>query len=285
MWRLDTERGVLAVKELVRRQAPRDAEADATFQRAVLAAGSVAMPTPLPTVTGGILAEVGPHQVRAYTWAEVLAPDTRVDPALVGSTVAAVHRVHHHGGQPVSPWCWAPVGVDRWAALLDRSRLTSAPFTKALAAEIGPLVDLETLMTPPDPIQTCHRDLWSDNVLPTPSGGLCVVDWENSGLEDPARELPGLLLDFGLGEPDRVRTLYAAYRDAGGPGRLTGPADFTLLTAQFGHFWASAVEEYLAPGASPDQRTHALGRIAELLDPPFRRPDLAAMLDTVAGLT
>ncbi|MCW2810204.1 MAG: aminoglycoside phosphotransferase [Friedmanniella sp.] len=284
LWRLVTDRGVRAVKELRRRQTREDAEADAAFQEAVLADGSVPMPRPLRTASGEVLGEVGPHQVRAYTWVELASPVTGCDLALVGSTVAALHRVPHRGGRPVSPWSSEPVGAARWADLRHRARAASAPFAEALEAEIGHLLALETVMTPPVRVQTCHRDLWADNVLPTPTGGVCIVDWENCGGEDPVRELPGLLLDFGAGDPERVRTLYAAYRDAGGPARLSEPADFTAVAAQFGHFWVAAAEEYLRPGATADEQAHALSRLAELLDPPFRVADLEALLDTVAGL-
>ena len=80
------------------------------------------------------------------------------------------------------------------------------------------LLRLETLLEPPTNLQSCHRDLWADNMLPTPTGGLCVIDWENCGLADPAQELPMAMIDFGLGDQRRIAELYLAYLDAGGPG-------------------------------------------------------------------
>ncbi len=44
MWRLDTDMGAFAIKELVIRQMPADAVADVAYQEAVLATRAVAMP-------------------------------------------------------------------------------------------------------------------------------------------------------------------------------------------------------------------------------------------------
>lgn len=43
-------------------------------------------------------------------------------------------------------------------------------------------------------VQTCHRDLWADNILPAAQGGVCVIDWENSGPADASQELACVLL-------------------------------------------------------------------------------------------
>jgi thiamine kinase-like enzyme len=138
-------------------------------------------------------------------------------------------------------------------------------------------------METPTRLQNCHRDLWADNMLPTPDGGICVIDWENCGLADPSQEIPMALVDFGAGDPDRIAALYRAYLDGGGPGRIDGTASFTMVIAQFGHFWEAAVREYVSPGATAEQRAHSVGRVAELLDPPLRRHDIEAMLDALGS--
>ena len=83
-------------------------------------------------------------------------------------------------------------------------------------------------------------DLWADNARGTPSGGLCVIDWENGGLADPNQELGIALFEFGLGDAARERALYDGYLDGGGLGRIEGPGDFSMLIAQLGHIteWA-----------------------------------------------
>ena len=47
IWRLDTDTGAFAVKELVVRQMRADAVADVAYQEAVLATGRVRMPRPI----------------------------------------------------------------------------------------------------------------------------------------------------------------------------------------------------------------------------------------------
>ncbi len=56
-------------------------------------------------------------------------------------------------------------------------------------ADYSSLWRLESWMEPPQALQTCHRDLWADSVLPTGNGGVCVIDWEDSGPADPSQEL------------------------------------------------------------------------------------------------
>jgi hypothetical protein len=55
VWRLDTDTGVFAIKELVIRQLPADAVADVAYQEAVIATGAVPMPRPIRTVAGQVL--------------------------------------------------------------------------------------------------------------------------------------------------------------------------------------------------------------------------------------
>ena len=280
VWRLETDSGPVAIKELLARQLPADAELDVAYQEGILATGAVPMPRPLRTRTGSVLVEHAGHQLRAYSWVDLAPSDTGQDPAEVGALVANIHRVAHASGPPPDPWYDQPVGADRWTELAAAADAADAPFAGDLHAEIPHLVRLAAEIAPRDVAQTCHRDLWADNVMPTPTGGICVIDWENCGIEDPARELPMVIMDFGRADPHRMATLYAAYREAGGPARVTGRADFTMVIAQLGHFWESAVSRYLS---APDEtaRTHELARIAELLDPPLRVSDLDDVLDAL----
>jgi hypothetical protein len=66
------------------------------------------------------------------------------------------------------------------------------------------------------------------------SNGLCVIDWDNSGPESPTRELAVGLVEFGH-TAKRIRCLVEAYEDAGGPGRIRRPEDFTMAIAQLRH--------------------------------------------------
>ncbi len=265
-------RRALAVKELLIRQTPAEAAADVAYQEAVLAAGTVPMPRPVRTTTGDVLLEVDGAQVRAYEWVDLLPMDTGLDPALIGATVAAIHRIPFAAAGRSTPGSPIRSG-DRWAELLHASRAAEAPFAEALAAEIPHLLRLEALMEAPTELQTCHRDLWADNILPTAASGVCVIDWENCGLEDPAQEIPMFLVDFGAGDQRRVAELYRAYLDAGGPARIRGRGTFTMVIAQFGHFWESAIVRYLSPASTADEKSRSLSRLAVLIDSPFRIGD------------
>jgi Ser/Thr protein kinase RdoA (MazF antagonist) len=281
VWRLVTAAGTYAVKELFVRLTPADAEMDVAFQEAVLAAGSVTMPRPIRTAAGDVLLEVAGHQVRAYCWVDLLPADPGFDPASVGAALAAVHRVRHAPARPLHPWYTEPVGVARWADLLSAAYSVDAPFADVFRAEVPHLLALEAMLEPPTQMQNCHRDLWADNMLPTPGGEICLIDWENCGLADPAQEIPMALVDFGGGDRRRVAALYRAYLDNGGPGRLTGPGSFTMVIAQFGHFWESAVGMYASPNATGEERAHSIDRIAELLSLPLRPHRIEEMLETL----
>jgi Ser/Thr protein kinase RdoA (MazF antagonist) len=284
IWRLDTDRGSFAIKELIVCQSEPDAALDVAFQEAVTAAGTVMLPRPVRTVEGEVLLQVESHQVRVYEWVDLLPEDSGQDPVLIGSTVAAIHRIQHPPVRPLSSWYTDPVGADRWTELLHLARAAEAPFTEPFAEEVPFLIELEGYISVPTTLQMCHRDLWSDNLPPTSTGGVCVIDWENCGLEDPAQELPMVLFSFGSGDGIRTAELYAAYRAAGGPGRLTRREDFTMVIAQFGHFWEQSVAAYVAPGASEEIRNHSLGRIDEGLSTPLRVEHMDQVLDWVAGV-
>jgi hypothetical protein len=75
------------------------------------------------------------------------------------------------------------------------------------------------------------------------------------------------LFEFGCGEPARMRALYAAYVAAGGPGRLAGPEDLTMLVAQTGHIAQEGCRRWLAAGTESARADNA-DWVAELLDEP-----------------
>jgi Ser/Thr protein kinase RdoA (MazF antagonist) len=132
-------------------------------------------------------------------------------------------------------------------------------------------------------LQTCHRDLWADNVLPTALGGVCVIDWENSGPADPSQELACVLFEFGRSEPSRARALMSAYAAAGGPATVVRPGHFSMLIAQLGHIAQMAAMDWLEPNVRNPDRAGAVAWIGEILDEPHTREVLGALLDVVSG--
>ncbi|MET0831661.1 MAG: phosphotransferase, partial [Acidimicrobiia bacterium] len=227
IWRLETEDGAWAVK---RHFGPPDAagtERAARYQEAARAAG-VHVPAVVRTTSGDVLADVAGEPIRVFGWRDLAGRDPMVDPVAVGTVVAAIHRVRHDAGIPVDPWYHDPVGAGAWDDLVAALFTAGAPFSDELAAYRPELVALEGMLETPSRLQTCHRDLWADNVLGT-DDGLCVIDWENCGLADPAQEFALVLFEFGMGNEERIRTIHDAYVDSGGPGRIDGRGTFSML--------------------------------------------------------
>jgi Ser/Thr protein kinase RdoA (MazF antagonist) len=277
VWRLETSDGSWAVKVPFHESSDDDAEASTRFQEAACASG-VPAPSVRRTVDGAIFAGVGGRQVRVYEWVDLEGPDPRLDPELVGASVAAIHRVGVATDGPLDAWYSEPVGANGWDRLIERLRQAGAPFAGQLAALRDELVELESWLEPPTTLQTCHRDLWADNVLPTQQGGLCVIDWENSGPADPAQELACVLFEFGRSDPGRARALMSAYAAAGGPAKVSRPGHFSMLIAQLGHIAEIAAMDWLEPNVRNPDRAGAAAWIGELIDEPHTREVLGALL-------
>jgi Ser/Thr protein kinase RdoA (MazF antagonist) len=280
VWRLETTDGRWAVKVPFERSTEDDVRLSTSFQEAAYALG---VPTPWVrrAVDGSVFATIGDSQVRVYEWVDLGAPDIRLDPALVGEAVAAVHRVPMPADEPLDPWYHDPVGADRWDELIGRLRDAGAPFAGRLAELRDELVALESWIEPPRTLQTCHRDLWADNVLPTAAGGVCVIDWENSGPADPSHELGCVLFEFARGDARRARALLDSYRAAGGPGNVTERRDFSMLIAQLGHITEIAATDWLEPNSRSPERADAAAWIGEVLDEPHTRAVLDALLRAI----
>ncbi len=219
--------------------------------------------------------------MRAYAWVDLADPDPWLDPEAVGALVAALHGVRRPAAGDVHPWFQAPVGQREWRAVLKASRGAGAPFADRLADVVPALVQAESLLTPMTGAQTCHLDLWSDNLRRTPSGDLCVFDFDNAGPGDPSRELAMVVFEFGQGDAARQRRLYDAYREAGGPGRLTGRHDFAMTVAQLHHIGHRHLRMWLA-ARDDEGRARSLAGIEEFLGGPFLLADVDAALDATA---
>jgi aminoglycoside phosphotransferase (APT) family kinase protein len=281
VWRLDTVDGSWAVKVPLSEATEDDVRPAAEFQEAAYAAG-VAAPEVRRTTDGDVFADVGGRNVRVYGWVDLLPPDALLDPDVVGGVVAAVHQVPVAPVGSVDPWYQDPVGAHRWDELVEELRHAGAPFAGRLAELREELVALESWIEPPDDLRTCHRDLWADNVLPTRDGGVCVLDWENSGLADPSQELGYVLFEFGRTDVGRARALVAAYHDAGGPGRLHRRGNFTMLIAQLGHITQIAARNWLDPNPRSPDRADSEAWISEVFDDPHTRARLDDLLAAVA---
>ena len=279
VWRLTTALGAWAVKEPFEPPSASEVNDDAAYQDAVRASG-VPMPAVVRAGDGDVLAEVRSTLVRIYEWVDLEVRDPMLDCITVGGLISAIHRVRYAGTNGVHPWYTDPVGKDRWDELVRDLTNARAPFAAQLAALRDELVALEALLEWPTNLQTCHRDLFADNVLRTPTGSLCVIDWENSGLAEPSQELGLVLFEYGCGDARRVRTLYEAYIDAGGPGRVERPGHFSMVIAQIGHIGELSCKRWLDPSLSAE-RDHNGARVDEFVTQPITRTVIDQILDAV----
>lgn len=281
VWRLETAEGRWAVKVPFFASDEDGVRETAAFQEAACAAG-VPAPRIVRTVEGEVLASLNGRQVRLYEWVDLLPPTLDLDPEVVGRVVAKAHRVRVDPPLgPVHPWYLEPIGAEGWDRLVHKLFEAGAPFAAELAALRDELVALESWLEPPEAVRMCHRDLWSDNFLPTPDGGVCVIDWENAGAGDVNHELACVLFEFCRDDPGRARALVAAYRDEGGTGQVSRPGHFTMLIAQLGHIAEIAANDWLDPSARGRERPESAAWIGELLSDPHSRNRLRALLDSV----
>ena len=132
-------------------------------------------------------------------------------------------------------------------------------------------------MEEPSELQQLHLGLWADNVRIPDTGGLCVIDWDNSGPGDRRQELAAVLFEYCSGRPDRTRALYDGYVDAGGPGHITRPKDFSTAIAQLGHILERQCGNWLND-ANAEARRRAEAAIDEHLSRPLTRQVIEEIL-------
>ena len=275
-----TSRGSFAVKTSF--DLPELDGEDAAFQAAARAAG-----VPAPAVfwnDRSSYALIGGLPVRVYEWVELFPPDSMFDPAAAGAVVAAIHRTPFAGRRPEDAWYTEPVGAAAWDGLISDLFEAGAPFAADLAAMRDELVALEALLERSSNLRTCHRDLWSDNLRPAVSGGLCVIDWENCGLADPGQEIAGVVFEFGYGDRDRAREVHRAYRRAGGPGAVRTRADFSMTIAQLGHITEISCRRWIDPSTPEHERQRQAARVAESTNQPLTVALIDELLEAVGSV-
>ena len=282
VWRLDSTEGTWAVKVPFGPSSEEEVRSSTALHEAAHAAG---VPTPQVrrTTQGSVFASIDGVKARVYEWVDLCPPDVGLDPARVGAVVAAIHRVplNDRAQDGLDPWSHEPVGADRWDQLVAQLTRAGAPFAGRLADLRDELVALEAWIEPPRALATCHLDLWADNLLGMADGGVCVIDWENSGPADPSQELGYVLFEFARSDPARARDLVAAYRRAGGPGTVSRPGHFSMLIAQLGHITEVAAADWLQPNVRSPDRADSTAWISEVLDEPHTRALLESLLRAV----
>ena len=170
-------------------------------------------------------------------------------------------------GGPPDPWYDRVPAADEWADVCS----SGASWTTRLADRLTSLPQLCAAVEPTDPTRliVCHRDLHPENVHVDPAGALVVVDCDELGPAEPGRELARALFDWFCDEAttdlDAVRVMVQSYLGEGGPGRVTEPADFSMLLAHRLNFLLDQARLALDPRTEHRHREWAEREIDELL--------------------
>lgn len=211
--------------------------------------------------------------LRLYDWMETRPVDLRSPETAeaVGVLLARLHRTapaatREVDGSEADAWYERPPTVaDLEAMLID-----GAWWAPRLEARIEGLPDLLALATTTDPARPllCHRDLHPGNVVMDGSGDLVVLDHDDLGPADPARELARALFDWWSDPaPDlaQMGAMYRAYVAADGPARVREAADVTMLVATRLNFLLSQLRIASDPGSAAADRAWADQEIDESL--------------------
>ncbi|WP_433372251.1 phosphotransferase family protein [Actinoplanes sp. CA-142083] len=228
MYRLDTDQGSFAVKELNlldRRSAYRASDVF-RFERAAFAAG-IPMPEPISA----------DRDTLVHRWVEgEKVPEAPVSPAYafeIGEILARIHALDVTGTDVSAD---EPASRD-WAELAERSRATGQPWAGELTAQVETLLAIAEFVDTcerPGPVVLTHRDIQPWNLLAR-SGRPVVLDWELSGMLDLSGELGSTALSLAKGpgfddiRPAIFRSVLDGYVAAGGALPAWGPSWFVFL--------------------------------------------------------
>jgi Ser/Thr protein kinase RdoA (MazF antagonist) len=275
VWRLEIGSARYALKEILA-EPPTDAsiQAELSFAHRAGEAG-IRVPASHPDREGRyVLTAPGGRWLRCYDWIDLhpvsrTAPDT---PRRLGTLLAHLHRcapataVEADGGPP-DPWYDRVPAAHEWTDVST----SGAPWATRLADRLTTLPQLCAAVGPADPTRliVCHRDLHPENVYVDSAGAPVLVDLEELGPAEPGRELARALFDWFCDEAradlDAVRVMVESYLSEGGPGRVTEPADFSMLLAHRLNFLLDQARVALDPRAELRRREWAAREIDELL--------------------
>ncbi|MBL7256422.1 phosphotransferase family protein [Paractinoplanes lichenicola] len=222
MYRLDTELGSFAVKELNvldRRYAYR-AQDVFRFERAAFAAG-IPMPEPI----------AADDRTLVHRWVEgEKVPEEPVAPSYafeIGEILARLHALDvtwtHDAGEEAIP--------RDWSELAQKAVATGQPWAGELSAQVETfeaIADFVDTCERPGPVVLTHKDIQPWNLLAR-EGRPVVLDWELSGLLDLSGELGSTALSISQEEPAVFRAVLDGYVAGGGKLPPPGPSWFVFM--------------------------------------------------------
>src|ERR1700723_596886 len=228
MYRLDTDQGSFAVKELnlVDRRWTYRVEDVFRFERAAFAAG-IPMPEPISAS----------HDTLVHRWVEgETVPEAPVPAAYafeIGEILARIHALD-------VAWTHVPVEEPTsrdWPELAARAAATGQPWAGELASHVETFLAIARLVDTcerPGPVVLTHKDIRPWNLLAR-DGRPVVLDWELSGTLELASELGSTALSVAKGpgfddiEPVIFRSVLAGYVAEGGALPPSGPSWFVFM--------------------------------------------------------
>jgi aminoglycoside phosphotransferase (APT) family kinase protein len=282
MYRLDTNQGSFAVKELnlADRRVTYRVEDVFRFERAAFAAG-IPMPEPISASADTLV----------HRWVEgEKVPEEPVSLAYafeIGEILARLHALDVEWTDEVEE----PTPFD-WSELAERAAATGQPWADELASKVETflaIADFVDTCERPGPVVLTHRDVQPWNLLAR-DGRPVVLDWELSGMLDLSSELGSTALSLAKGpgfddlEPAVFGSVLDGYVAGGGALPPPGPSWFVYLVGGWlGHTrWnilrcLAGVEATTGPDLALSHEAAQTG-IRGLPDLFGRLPDLEALL-------
>ncbi|MFF2548175.1 phosphotransferase family protein [Kitasatospora sp. NPDC058063] len=228
MYRLDTDQGSFAVKELnlVDRRWTYRVEDVFRFERAAFAVG-VPMPEPI---------SAGRHTL-VHRWVEgEKVPEAPVSVAYafeIGEILARIHALDvAWPGESIEE----PTSRD-WPELAARAAATGQPWAGELASHVETFLAIAQFVDTcerPGPVVLTHGDIQPWNLLAR-EGRPVVLDWELAGMLDLSGELGSTALSLAKGpgfdgiEPAVFRSVLDGYVAGGGALPPSGPSWFAFM--------------------------------------------------------
>ncbi|TDU88610.1 aminoglycoside phosphotransferase (APT) family kinase protein [Kribbella voronezhensis] len=283
LYRLDTDRGSFAVKELnlADRRSTYHVEDVFRFERAAFAAG---IPMPEPVWAG--------QHLLVHRWVEgEKLPEAPVPAAYgfeIGEILARLHALDVDRPRGSSE---DPVARD-WPELAERAVATGQPWADELASQVETFLAIAHFVDTcerPGPVVLTHRDIQPWNLL-VRHGRPVVLDWELSGMLDLSGELGSTALSLAKGpgfddiEPTIFRSVLDGYVAGGGTLPPPGPSWFVYLIGGWLGFTRWNILRCLAGVEAPTGPDLALshesaqGGLRGLPDLFNRLPQLEALL-------
>ncbi len=236
MYRLDTDSGSFAVKELniVDRRWAYHVDDVFRFERAAFAAG-IPMPEPISAS----------HHTLVHRWVDgEKLPEAPMSAAYayeIGEILARIHALDV---------AWPHVSIEEptsqdWPELAERAAATGQPWADELASHVDTFLAITHFVATcerPGPVVLSHKDIQPWNLLAR-EGRPVVLDWELSGMIDLSSELGSTALSLakGPGFNDIRPTVFGSVLDgyvAGGGRALPppGPSWFvSMIDGWLGH--------------------------------------------------